>query len=59
MTGTASGSSSAAVVLNPVNPSVATTSMPVFHSFGATRSAHYTLIREESDTRVLLVTDVL
>jgi hypothetical protein len=34
MTGTASGSSSAAAVLKPANPSIATTSIRLLHSLG-------------------------
>ncbi len=41
MTGTAVGSSSAAAVLNPVNPSIATTSTPSRHARG--RSASHCL----------------
>ena len=38
ITGTASGSSSAATVLNPVNPSIATTSIRLAQSFGRAAS---------------------
>ncbi|SCQ67468.1 Hypothetical protein PFR_JS17-2_538 [Propionibacterium freudenreichii] len=38
MTGAASGSSSAAAVLNPVNPSMATTSIPSRQGFGLAAS---------------------
>lgn len=38
ITGTASGSSSAAAVLNPVNPSIATTSTPSRHACGLSAS---------------------
>ena len=38
MTGTACGSSSAAAVLKPANPSIATTSIAFAHSFGRAAS---------------------